>query len=117
MTEEISIPARRYLRAWVLSTDLAELPRDDPRVRRILGIAPPSTSEQNALECHFVEGLTCLQFAKGASTEEAATEAYKRAAPHLEALDAAGEHAAAAEAVRIINATGAMQALMTRLTP
>lgn len=83
----------------------------------MLDIAPPSTCEQNAFECHFVEGLTWLQYAKGASSEAAAAEAYKRAAAHLEALDAAGEHAAAAEAVRIINATGAMQALTTRLTP
>jgi hypothetical protein len=117
MAEDISIPARRYLRAWALSTDLVDKPTDDPRMQRILGIALPSTVEQNALECRFVEGLTWLQVAKGASTEAVAIDAYKRAAPHLDALDAAGEHAAADEAVRIINATATFQGLMDRLKP
>lgn len=58
LNEDILISARRYLRAWALSTDLAGVPPADPRVQRILGTALPSTHEQNALECHFVESLT-----------------------------------------------------------
>lgn len=115
MSEEISIPARRFLRAWALSTDLVDLPPSDPRVQRILGIAPPSTQEQNELECHFVAGLTWLQSANGASTEAAAVEAYQRATPHLQALDVAGEHATAAEALAVINSAGTVLALMQRL--
>lgn len=86
MNEDILIPARRYLRAWALSTDLAGVPPAYPWVQRILGTALPSTREQNALECHFVESLTWSQFAKGASTEAAAADAYQRTAPYIKSV-------------------------------
>ena len=115
MSENISIPARRHLRAWALSTDLAGLPPSDPRVQRILGIAPPSTPEQNELECHFVAALTAGDSARTASTPEVADQMLAVGAPHLRALDAAGERDAAKEAIAVINSTRTVQALMQRI--
>lgn len=115
MNEDISIPARRFLRAWALSTDLAGLPPIDPRVQRILGIAPPSTPEQNELECHFVAALTAGDSARTASTPEVADQMLAVGAPHLRALDAAGERDAAKEAIAVINSTRTVQALMHRI--
>ena len=114
-SESLSPAARRYLRAWALSGPLADTPAHDPRRMRMATMTPPSTANESALEVHFVSALTYGQAAREANSEAAAEQLWRLGAPHLRALDAAGERAPAREAIAVIESAERVSAFFHTL--